>query len=561
MKSYIFILILLGLSISASAQLYDEIFNEKYGIEVHIDKDKVVDLSFLDNDNITLDHGCSHKIIALYVNRDGFKYLLEKEIPFKIKENIPAVIKMKNYSKISSLNKGVCLPVFDFYPTYEAYEQLMYDFETKYPDVCKIINIGTLSSGRKLLVAHIGDNLDVQEIEPNFLYSSSMHGDELAGYPTMIKLIDHLLCNYGSDDKLTNLINEVNIFINPLANPNGAYTNDNSTVTGARRENASFVDLNRNYPDPVRGDNPDGRNYQEETEAFIKFSEDYNINLSCNLHGGAELVNYPWDTIEKTHADNDWWVKVSRNYADTVQHNSPNGYFQQQNNGIVLGFNWFKIHGGRQDHMTYFKRGREFTLELSNVKLLSSSELPNIWNYHKDALVNYLNESLFGLKGTVTDCQTGLPINAEIFIDGHDEDNSSIFSNSEDGRFFRYLNDGQYEVSFLAEDYEPKTEIYNIVDKSSTLANVELCPNDISMTVENTDLIFDLIIEKNKLKVITNNTEQEYKILMYSNTGQLVMEKQLIDMSTTIDNNLPLGIYHIQVLSKNVSGSKTLLIK
>jgi len=551
-----------GFNFVLSAQSYDELFEDKYGIEVLINKNEVSDLSFLENKNITLDHGCSHNTIALYVNKDGLNHLVENKIPFKVKTIAPAVIQMKNYSEISALKKGGnCLPAFDYYPTYEAYEELMYSFEAQYPEICKIINIGTLTSGRKLLVAQIGDNLDIQENEPNFLYSASMHGDELAGYPTMIKLIDHLLCNYGSDDKLTDLVDNINIFINPLANPNGAYTNDNSTVNGARRENASFVDLNRNYPDPIRGDNPDGRSYQEETQAFVKFSQDYNINLSCNLHGGAELVNYPWDTIEKTHADNDWWVNVSRNYADTVQHNSPNGYFEQQNNGIVLGFNWFKIHGGRQDHMTYFRRGREFTLELSNVKLLNSDELPNIWNYHRNALINYLNESLYGLRGTITDCETGLPISAEIIIEGHDEDNSSVFSNEEDGRYFRYLNKGQYVVSFIAEGYDKKSETYDIIDKSSILGNIELCSEDISMTIEDMESSFDIVQQGNKIKVIAENTEQDYHIYIYTNTGQLVMSSQLIDMSIDINDNFPLGIYHIKVISKNVSTSKTLLIK
>jgi len=557
-----FVLIILCISSICISQSHEHLFNNKNGIEIIVDKNKVKDFSFLDNPNITLDHGCTQNMLILYVNKDGLNYLSEMNIPFKIKQIKEAIINMKSYEEIVKIkNGGTCLPAFDFYPTYEAYEELMFDFASAYPDICKIINIGTLSSGRKLLVAQIGDNLDIQEVEPNFLYSSSMHGDELAGYPTMIMLIDHLLCNYGTDDKITELVNNINIFINPLANPNGAYTNDNSTVSGARRENASFVDLNRNFPDPVRGENPDGRSTQEETLAFVKFSEEYNINLSCNLHGGAELANYPWDTIEDTHADNDWWVKVCRNYADTAQQNSPDGYFEDRNNGITLGVAWFRIFGGRQDHMTYFQRGREFTLELSGVKLLDSSELPNIWDYNRDALINYLNESLFGLHGVVTDCQTELPIQAEIFIEDHDIENSSVFSNAEDGRYYRYLNEGQYDVSFLSEGYELKTQTFNILDMSTTFGNIELCPDDLSMTIEDTEIRFEIIQQGNKINVITDNTEQDYTILIYSNTGQLVTKDKLIDMSITLIEDIPLGIYHIKVLSKNVSGSKTLLLK
>ena len=147
----------------------------------------------------------------------------------------------------------------------------MYDFEEQYPDLCKIINIGTLSSGRKLLIAQLGDQHDDDAIEPSFLYTSTMHGDELIGFPLMIQLIDHLLCNYDQDDRIKALMDDVNIYINPLANPDGTYRGGNNTVDQSMRWNNQFVDLNRNYPDPKGGDHPDGQAHQEETLFFMDF--------------------------------------------------------------------------------------------------------------------------------------------------------------------------------------------------------------------------------------------------------------------------------------------------
>jgi hypothetical protein len=181
----------------------------------------------------------------------------------------------------------------------------------------------------------------------------------------MLRLIDYLLSNYGTDPRVTGLVDNIEIWINPLANPDGTYAGGNNTVNGARRGNALFVDLNRNYPDPADGPHPDGLEWQDETVAFMQMAEEKHFVAGANLHGGAEVCNYPWDTWENLHADNDWWVYVCREYADTVHEYAVPGYMTDLDNGITNGFAWYWITGGRQDYMTYFQQGREFTLEIS----------------------------------------------------------------------------------------------------------------------------------------------------------------------------------------------------
>jgi hypothetical protein len=227
--------------------------------------------------------------------------------------------------------------VWNFYPTYEAYEAIMTDFQTLYPSLCRVQNIGTLASGRKLLVVKISDNAADDEAEPEFFYSSSMHGDETTGYVLMLHLIEYLLQNYGTDPEVTNLVDNMEIYICPLANPDGTYYGGNSSVSGARRFNANFVDLNRNYPDPAEGDHPDGNAWQPETVAFMNFAEQRSFVAGANFHGGIEVVNYPWDTWSRQTADNSWWVMVSREYADTCQAHSPSWYMDDLDNGIISG--------------------------------------------------------------------------------------------------------------------------------------------------------------------------------------------------------------------------------
>ena len=58
---------------------------------------------------------------------------------------------------------------------------MMYAFADSFPQICKIHSLGTLSSGREILIVNISDNINQKENEPSFLYTSSMHGDELTG--------------------------------------------------------------------------------------------------------------------------------------------------------------------------------------------------------------------------------------------------------------------------------------------------------------------------------------------------------------------------------------------
>ena len=562
MKRIFLLFIILFYSGSIEGQSHDHLFEHKHGIEVRVKTENISDLHLIKHQGITVDHGSNESFLNLYITQQGLEHLIQNDITFSFIKREPVKIKMKTFAEIISSKKGGnCLPDFDYYPTYDAYEQMMYEFEAQYPDLCRIINIGTLNSGRKLLIAQIGDNLDINEGEPNFLYSATMHGDELAGFPTMLKLIDHLLCNYDMDDQVTHLVNNVNIFINPLANPNGTYTSDNSTVFGARRENASFVDLNRNYPDPKVGDNPDNRSYQEETLAFLQFTQEYKINLSCNIHGGAELINYPWDTFQQRHADDDWWVHVSRNYVDTVHSHSPNGYMTDFNNGITNGFDWFEAQGTRQDNMTYFDRGREFTLEISDDKVLSTDQLANIWNYNKNALLNYINESLYGLKGSITDCTTGLPITAEVFIEGHDIDNSSVFSDSLSGLYFRYLKGGSYLIQYQKEGYDTIVQDVSIIDKSITVLDVELCEDDLSMSTENIESSINLTQAGNNIVIYGDLLLINAELYIFDLSGRLVQKSQVVDKSIKLIDDIRLGLYYVRLHSKDIFHNQTLLIK
>ncbi len=427
---------------------------------------------------ISIDNIKEGKIYA-YANKKEFEKFLKKNIDFEILTPPSTILPQEIIDKRPLRNTNS----WDYYPTYEQYVDIMNGFANDHPGLCELVNIGQTVEGRDLLFIHINDSLGTAQNEPQFMYTATMHGDETTPYVLMLHLIDYLLSNYGTDAKVTSLVNNIDIWINPLANPDGTYAGGNNTVYGATRTNGNNIDLNRNYPDPDDGPHPDGNAYQPETVAFMDFAEQQNFVLSCNMHTGAEVANYPWDTWYKRTADNDWWIYVCRQYADTVHAHSPAGYFTDLNNGITNGYDWYTISGGRQDYMNYFQHCREFTLELSSNKMPPPSQLPDFWEYNYRSFLNYMQQSLYGVRGIITNKQNGNAVKAEVFIKNHDIDNSQVFSALPVGNYHRPLKSGTYDFIFSAFGYHSVT-VNNVSpsDENTIILNIQLPPRGVMIS-------------------------------------------------------------------------------
>ncbi len=422
---------------------------------------------------ISIDNVKNGKVWA-YANRKSFPKFLEQNIPFEVLPHPgDAVVEMWDNSK------GIWQ--FDTYPTYPEYETMMNTFATTYPNICHLDTIATLASGRKLLVLKITDNPNIDEDEPEFLYTGTMHGDETTGYVTFLRFINYLLTNYGTDSRVTNLVNSIEIWICPLANPDGTYAGGNNTVTGATRENANFVDLNRNYPDPSAGQHPDGNVWQPETVAWMNFANSHDFVMSANTHGGAEVANYPWDawtSSQRTHADNSWWQYVSKEFADTAKANGPAGYFTDvTSSGYTEGGDWYVVNGGRQDYMNYFKHCREETIEISATKEVAANLLPNYWGYLYRSFLNYLEQSLYGVRGIITDACNGNPIKAKVLVNSHDIDSSHVYSSLPIGNYHRPIIAGTYSITYSAVGYQSQTVTgITVANKSTIVQDIQLNP-------------------------------------------------------------------------------------
>ena len=418
------------------------------------------------------------------------------------------VEKVNTKSIISAMNVNQALQ-WDSYPTYTQYDSIMQSFAALYPTLCRLDTIGTSVYGKLVLALKISRNAAINEDEPRVFYSSTMHGDETGGFVLMLHLADYLLKNYTVSNRVKNLVDNLEIWINPLANPDGTYGTGND-ISNPTRYNANGYDLNRNFPDPITPYTPQNIQ-QKETLDMIKFIRKRRFVLSANFHSGEEVVNYPWDKWERLHADNDWFVSISRKYADTVHVNAVSGYMTFLHDGITDGYGWYPVNGGRQDFVTYELQGREVTIELDNNYVTPAVQLLTLWQNNWHSLLGYLENALYGIHGLVRNVTTHTPVPARVFIEGHDKDSSQVYSDTLTGSFVRFLSPGSWNLTFSAIGYWPKT-VNNIIVTSG----------------KRTDLVVDMSTIFN----VIDTTISSALILLYPNPARNAIRALLPDITT-----------------------------
>ncbi len=372
---------------------------------------------------------------------------------------------------------------WDSYLTYPQYINMMEGFPSSVTNGanCSLIDLGTLSTTNHRRILGIRLYKGNPDGKPKFLYTSTMHGDEVTGMILMLRLIDEF-CTSSDTTRIANILNNVDLFIFPCTNPDGTYKGGNNTVTGAQRYNGNNVDLNRHFPDFDDGPHPDGAtSYQDEAQWMMDLAQQYLFTMGANYHGGAEVVNYPWDTYQPLHPDDAWWQYVSREYAQLCQVVSSSymttaNYYGDTPSGITNGYAWYTITGSRQDYMNYYGQCREVTVECSKSKTPSASQLPNFWNYSHNAMLTYIEECLNGVHGVVYNGEAGQPLQGvTVTVLNHDAFGSEVSTHSV-GDFHRPIKGGSYTFVFSKEGYCDESYDVTVADGQRVDLEVYLSP-------------------------------------------------------------------------------------
>ncbi len=231
-----------------------------------------------------------------------------------------------------------------------------------HPNIAKKYSYGTSYEGRDLMVIKISDNVAVDENEPEALFDAHQHAREHLTVEMAIYLLHMLIDNYGTEQRVTNIVNSREIWIAPDVNPDGGEYDIASGSYRSWRKNrqlnagSSYIgtDLNRNWAYRWNGSsgssgNPGSDTYRgaapfsaPETQKLADWVRSrvvdgkQQIRVGIDFHTYSELVLWPFGYTEETHPAN-----MSADEYDTFktigqQMASTNGYTPEQSSELYV---------------------------------------------------------------------------------------------------------------------------------------------------------------------------------------------------------------------------------
>lgn len=192
--------------------------------------------------------------------------------------------------------------------------------QAKHRLIARLKKIGHTIQNRPILAMRLGTR---RPKKPQVLFLATHHAREWVAAEMAMRLIRYLVNNYGKDNTVSNLLNSVEIWVIPVANPDGyeyTFTTERLWRKNLRDNDddgeitiADGVDLNRNFDShwgldqegsseipsdmTFRGAAP---NSEPETRAMIRFIKHQNFKFIVSYHTYGNLILYPWGWQVKT---------------------------------------------------------------------------------------------------------------------------------------------------------------------------------------------------------------------------------------------------------------------
>ena len=265
----------------------------------------------------------------------------------------------ENYETPSAFNLGSMGGYFTYQETLDildAMKQAYPNLITTKADISNFVTQGQPDNsttppigGNGIKWVKISDNPDINEGEPQILYSAIHHAREPASLSQLIFYMWYLLENYETDPEVQSIVNNTELYFVPVVNPDGYLFNEKTDPNGGgfwrkNRRGGFGVDNNRNYDYHVGGDpaagiwggvgasnNPNSETYcgtspfsEAENLAMKWFVENHDFVMAFNNHTSGDLLLYPYGYTNNIISPDDALFQdvsqelVSRNGFDNI---------------------------------------------------------------------------------------------------------------------------------------------------------------------------------------------------------------------------------------------------
>lgn len=255
------------------------------------------------------------------------------------------------------------------YHNWQTVQDYMASTAVAYPDLASVATYGKSNQGNELKYLRISSKAARDANKPKIFLDAATHGDEIITVEVLIALTDELLKGYSKDPRLTKILDETDIYISYVVNPDGyrqldRYDND--------------VDPNRSYPWPEQPNRTPTMAIKSLMDLYAKEQ----FQGSITFHAYGRMLMYPWAYSKKPLEDvND------RMTFDTLADKLAEG------NGYTHGPIATTIYiakGSSADYYYWKHKTTAFAVELTTTKAPAVSQIPNVVNEAREMTWGFL---------------------------------------------------------------------------------------------------------------------------------------------------------------------------
>lgn len=249
-------------------------------------------------------------------------------------------------------NGGPSQPDAGLYHTYAEIDAELHQLAAAHPQIAQVSSIGKSLEGRELWAIKISDNVAQDEPESTVVFLGAHHAREWISVDVPFLLAKQLVTQYGADTMVTRLVNQTEIWVVPMVNPDGhQYSVTSQRLWRKNRRNnrdGTFgVDLNRNYGYQWGGPGSSGDTFSDiyrgaapfsepETQAVRDFLQQNRPSSLISYHNFSQLILYPWGYTDNPAPDKTLLHNLAVAMADRIRVVHNVSYTPEQSSDLYL---------------------------------------------------------------------------------------------------------------------------------------------------------------------------------------------------------------------------------
>ncbi|MDD2506937.1 MAG: M14 family zinc carboxypeptidase [Candidatus Cloacimonetes bacterium] len=344
----------------------------------------------------------------------------------------------------------------------------------------------------------ISDNVSLDEDEPQYLFVGAHHAREPLSVESCMAILNHLLGNYGTDDRVNAIVDNCEIWFVPLLNPDGhkividqtdiywrknIRDNNNNGILDMYNDG---VDLNRNYSymwgnvmatdlihDSVyHGPYP----FSEiETQALRDLIENKHFLAGISFHSQGQYVLYPPGFVYDVGGPDQGELAL---LAESMVAGITSYDYTP-----MPSYSLYPVSGTFDDWFHMMNAAFSYTIELAYTHFPPASSINLIAQSQVEPALRLLERANYKcIHGHVLDAISGEPLEAKIHIEGYDNHiplRAAMYSRANFGSYHRFLPAGNFRMSVSAPGYQPASLWIAVAEDSLRTVNVRLHPSNI----------------------------------------------------------------------------------